>query len=203
MYMKRSILAFGMVLGLLCASCGGGSGSGSGSGGGGGLPTGTDGGAVSAALYDYVLTRLNALRQADNGALPLFVRDAALDAYAQSGTAMLMTTGVPHGQFAMGAPACPAAIAPTFFAPPPGYAFAGCAGSVRENQGFAGPGGATMANIDTILNAFMAEKPFSPCNNGGVSGHYDAIVDPVMNTIGIGLTQSTAGNLYITIDFCD
>ena len=189
-----------LVLALALAGCGGGGGDSGGTAPD--VPPGTDAGTVSSTIYDYVFAELNAMRAAENPNAAPFVRDGGLDTYAQAATDAFMTSGVAHGYFDAVdiLPSCPTAVAPNVGATVPNDPIPGCPAAARENQGVAS-GGPTTAAVDLILNAFLAEKPLAPCSPG--RGHYDAMIDPRMNSVGIGLTQSTDGRLWLTIEFCD
>ena len=185
------------------AGCGGGGGdSGTTSGGGAITTPGTDAGPVAASLYTYVLTRLNAIRAAEAPTAAPFVRVASLDTYAQTGTTAFMTSAIPHGHFDAVSifPSCPAPAPPVVGTPVAGDPLAACKFPARENQGIAS-GAATEAAVDLILNGFLAEEPLAPCSAG--RGHYDAMTDLHLNHVGIGLTVSTDGRLWMTLDFCD
>jgi hypothetical protein len=72
----------------------------------------------------------------------------------------------------------------------------GFAGHACENQGDPRgwpPMASTEAQIDDILAAMWREGP------GG--GHYDAMANPRVTRVGIGLLTTPDGRLYLTNDF--
>ncbi|HEY8078247.1 MAG TPA: CAP domain-containing protein [Labilithrix sp.] len=140
---------------------------------------------ANASSFDqYNLDRINDLRRRA-GVAPL-VLDARLEDFARAGSAQLMRDHVPHAHFQQ-------------------------AGSSLWNQGFQGnahenqgantgwpraandPNQNERAQIDQILDAMMREGP------GG--GHHDAILDPKMKRVGVGLLEDGKGQLYLTNDF--
>jgi uncharacterized protein YkwD len=175
---------------FLLAACGAGGtfpgglgGTGSSGGGGNGGGSGSPGTPVSGtAAQEYNLQRLNHYRSLV-GAGPL-VMDAQLNAFATEGSQVLMANHIPHDHFA------DAGNAGTLFTTD------GFQGYAAENQG--DPNGwpvrmSVNAQIDEILAAMWAEGP------GG--GHYENMIRPSLQRVGIGLVLDATGKLYFTNDF--
>lgn len=142
---------------------------------------------VDASSFAHNLQELNAERMARG--LPLFTRDASLDAFAQNSTLQLMQDHIPHGYFQSNNPACSA----------PGFNTM-CA----ENQG--DPNGWTPGPVNTaitqIIDAMMNEEFLPdpcPCPPAAdTRGHYKTIVNPSLTRVGIGLQVDGSGQLYLT-----
>ncbi len=141
--------------------------------------------AVASSSFDqYNVDRINDLRR--RAGLAPVVLDARLNDFARAGSAQLMRDHVPHAHFQQAGDSLWSQ---------------GFQGGAHENQG-SNTGWPRAANdasqneraqIDQILDAMMREGP------GG--GHHDAILDPKMKRIGVGLIEDGRGLLYLTNDF--
>ena len=175
------IVVLGCVL-LLVSGCGGGSSD---------SPTSVAPTPPTPADLDYAFQTLNAMRASEAPGAAPFVRDAGLDGYAANACAHYIQTGVGHGYYNSNpiSAVCPTPIAP-----------AG-ANTDAENQGIVGPGTSNTAGVDMVNAAFLAEKSLPQGHPD--RGHYENIIDPGLNSVGIGMARAPDGRLIITWDFCD
>lgn len=178
---KRLAAPFALCFALLVLACGGG-----GSGGFDGDPDATSY-PVEEASFEHNLAALNAVRTARG--LPLFVRSAALDDFAETAVNDYRQTRVAHRYFHS-----------FTFAELEAHGFSGHA---AENQGRA-PGVAPSVagvngGIDVLMNLFMSEESL-PAGHPD-RGHFEHIVDPNSTVVGIGLVRADDGNLFLTNEF--
>lgn len=126
------------------------------------------------------------------GAAP-FVRDGGLDAYAEASNDQYDSDRLPHTYFSSTSilPFCPAPLAPL-----------SGGGAAAENEGLASAGFSNTGAIDAILAFYLAEKSLAP--GDPARGHYEAIVNPILNSVGIHIKRSAADGFFVmTQDFCD
>lgn len=180
-----ALLSTTSVLLALCVGCGGG-------GGGSDSPvSGSD--PISAADIAYALTALNAMRAAEAPGAAALVRDAGLDAYALASNDVFDADRLPHTYAGTTPllPSCPAPIAP-----------ASLSSVAAENEGLAGVGLSNPASIDAILAFYLAEKSLMP--GDPARGHYEAIINPGLNSVGIAIKRSAIDGFFVmTQEFCD
>lgn len=165
----------------------------SGCGGSGGDGAGSGDTTITPADVEYALTALNAMGAAEAPSAPPLVRDAGLDAYASTSNDVFDGDRLPH-TYAGTVPitsACPAALPP-----------AASGSTAAENEGLSGPGTSNKDAIDAILAFFLAEKSL-PVGDPA-RGHYEAIVNPGFNSVGIAIKRSAADGFFVmTQEFCD
>src|SRR5262245_493992 len=175
-------LLFVLALAGAASACGmGGGSSPNSSGGGGGSGTVVN----DSATLQHNLDRINELR-ASVGSPPL-VLDVAISSFAVDGSQQLMNDHTPHAHFQA------AAASGSLFT------IDGFTGQAAENQGdpFGWPPAGVQQQIDEILQMMWDEGP----GTGTAHGHYNNIVNPALQRLGVGLVLDPAGRLYFTNDF--
>ena len=145
-------------------------------------PDASSRGAPATSPEAHNLRGINAYR-ATLGLAPL-VLDPGLSAFALEGSRALARERRAHGHFRRASRG--GAL----------FRVHGFAGHAAENQGDPNgwpPMASVEAQIDDILAAMWREGP------GG--GHYDAMANPRLKRVGIGLLTTPDGRLYLTNDF--
>lgn len=184
---NRACWTLTLISALLLPACGGGGGSSSGSSGGS-TPT------ITAADMAHALSALNAMRATEAPGAAAFVQDAGLDAYATMANDQFAIDELPHTYFNSTpiGPSCPAPIAPM-----------AVGATAAENEGRTGPGPlTTIERIDAILAFYLSERDAFPMGDPR-RGHYETIINPGFNSVGIAMKYRADGEFFISWEFCD